>query len=389
MLNRLIQTLLLTITLISCFSFSLFAKISLSDEQIEKLTKEEIKVLLESNAYFPEKISNSGDTMIHSAAKKNDITALKLGFIYGIDPKIPNKSQNTPLHIAAEKGNIEIVNFLVEQGVSIFWPNLLGQTPYHKALQNDHKCIMDRFIELGYLPGDEVIDYLIALGFNPSVIDNSGNTALHKAALTNNIPVIEKLLAKGWEIDSTNKSGKNALMLAVSKGHLQTVRFLLAHGSNVNAKDNLGDTALIICIKKQQDVLLSILLESNGINPDLLNIKGICALHYAVGKGSIYSVQTLLQFGANVNIQTDPTYWSETQNWTRDDWDFDAGDYGYRGRDPQSGYLAPKATPLGISLNLLSINTVIVDLLKNYKGTNVYIPQLQREDAVSLEEYLK
>lgn len=378
------------IILMCCMVSSLSAKISITDEEISKLSKTEIQTLLEENNYNPLQSSNSGNTILHLAVKKNDFAALKLGILFGIDLRITNKAQDSPLHLAAEKGNLEMVKFLMENGSSSLWINQLGQSPYHKALQNNHEEIISFFIEQGYQPGDKATDTLIALGYNPSSKDKSGNTVIHKAAAANDLTVLEILIEQGWNLDSRNKSGKNALMLAASKGLFESVESLLAHGTDVNARDNKGDTALIIAIKAQQDFIVSLLLEQKSINLNITNEKGIAALHYAVAKGNLYSTQLLLQKGAAVNIETQPQSWSEADNWTRLDWEAWAECSTFQ--SIRSGYHTPKVTALAIADLLHPGNIALKTLLNEYKATHVHVPatcQHSYQTPISLETYLK
>ncbi|MBA3603933.1 MAG: ankyrin repeat domain-containing protein [Parachlamydiaceae bacterium] len=365
---------------ICCLSSSLFGKISVSDDEVGNLTKEEIKIILKNNNFNPDQISNSGDTVVHLAVKKNDLAVIKLAVAYGVDLKMPNKAQDTPLHLAAERGNLSIATYLIEQGSSIFWINLLAQTPYHKALQNAHQQILDYFIQNGYIPGDELDDHLIALGYNPAIQDNAGNTILHKVAQANDIEMVGLLIENGWNINSINKLGKTPLMLAVAKGHTGIVHLLIENEAEINLRDNLGNTCLIIAIKQHQNHIVNLLLSHEKINLDILNTKGISALHYAVADANIYVIHLLLERGANSNLMMDTV--DDSKYWSPADWDA-WGDADSAGGN--ISYKAPSGSPLAIAHHLHPENTLLSAQLTSYGAKYYYY----EHGELSLSEYLK
>lgn len=55
-----------------------------------------------------------GDTMLHFAAKNNQITVIKYLMLRGLDIRIQNKFNETAIFYAAEMGSIEIVTLLMK-----------------------------------------------------------------------------------------------------------------------------------------------------------------------------------------------------------------------------------------------------------------------------------
>ena len=374
--------------IIFCLNISsLSAKITkLSDEEISLLDKQAIYQILEENGYNPNKLSNAGDTAIHLAVKKKDLTAIKLCVKFGLDPLLPNKALDTPLHIAAEKGSLEIAHYLIEIGSSIYWTNQLGQTPYHKALQHKQNEMVNLFLSFGYQSNDAEIDFLIAQGYNLHSKDNSGNSAIHKAALANNVEIIKVLLGKGVPVDELNKKQCTPLLLAITKGNVEAVLFLIENFANINVANNEGNTPLLLAIQSHKDYLLNILLQQGQLNIETKNNKGINALHYAVAKGNIYAVDALIKKNVDVNIVTSPKYWDESSFWTAQDWDA----YGEFNYTKQCGHLAPVATPLAIAERLHPNNKILIELLQSHGAISKYSSEGNNlPNSKTLEEYLK
>lgn len=91
--------------------------------------------------------------------------------------------------------------------------------------------------------GDEGrIDILLKRPDALALRDARGNTALHWAALANNVKLVARLLALGADARATNLAG--ATPLHYGTGNDQIVRDLLQAGADVNAKSVLGTTPL-------------------------------------------------------------------------------------------------------------------------------------------------
>jgi ankyrin repeat protein len=69
---------------------------------------------------------------------------------------------------------------------------------------------------------------------------------------------------------------------------------------DLNNVSDLGDTVLMASIRNNSLEILKILLES-GANPNISDSGGWFPLHFAVQKGCIDIVKTLIDFGADIN----------------------------------------------------------------------------------------
>jgi len=102
-----------------------------------------------------------------------------------------------------------------------------------------------------------------------------------------------------FDINRGGHDGKTPLHLAVLNSNSMSIEFLLHNHSVANAQDNDGNTALHFA---ESDVIVRLLLETGGANPNIPNVQGFCALHRAAQRRDVNSVKLLLEYEANVNV---------------------------------------------------------------------------------------
>jgi len=186
------------------------------------------------------------------------------------------------------------------------------------------------------------------------VQDNSGDTALHVAALHGQYKVAEALIAAGANVNvknsyppfkpedlgqffsgtnhpdpvgllhpSTSRSdavnthqvaeqdfknnGYTPLALAeFASDHNKMVQLLIAHGADVNLRGSTGTTPLYWAILRGQKDDEKFLLD-HGADPNLTNAFGDTPLICAIQLGYLSLVQPLVEKGADVNAQNQST----------------------------------------------------------------------------------
>ena len=89
-------------------------------------------------------------TILHEAAEKGDLEAVRVLVQAGMDLQVKNRFETTPLHLAAEQAHLNVVKFLIGAGASINAVNTMNQT----ALDYAYK----------YFNGGDVIKYLRSQG---------------------------------------------------------------------------------------------------------------------------------------------------------------------------------------------------------------------------------
>jgi hypothetical protein len=130
--------------------------------------------------------------------------------------------------------------------------------------------------------------------------EDSGNTALMKAAASGNAEVIRILLETGADPNARNKKGETALMAAAkSYRHCgDTMLLLIENGADLNAQDERGRTALHHAVAGKCAAEAVGLLIAHGTDLNVPDDKGSCPLHLAARAGAYDLAETLLNAGA-------------------------------------------------------------------------------------------
>jgi ankyrin repeat protein len=98
-------------------------------------------------------------------------------------------------------------------------------------------------------------------------------SALHSAAITNNIYVLNVILLKDIDINEKAPDGNTALHMAVSDGCVEATKLLISFGANLDSCNNEGETPIGHASINEQVEILELLLEKGG-NPNIPNLKG-------------------------------------------------------------------------------------------------------------------
>jgi ankyrin repeat protein len=156
---------------------------------------------------------------------------------------------------AAMQRDRDGVRSLLKLKVDVNAPQGDGMTALHwAALQDDL----------------EILKLLLAAGANVKAVTRNGAiTPLFLACTNGNPATIEALLKAGAHPNSVNANGTTALMTAASSGNPDAVRVLLDHGADVNAKETAhGQTALMFAAALNRDAAINLLM-AHGADPNV------------------------------------------------------------------------------------------------------------------------
>ncbi len=119
---------------------------------------------------------------------------------------------------------------------------------------------------------------------------------LHVSTLRGKEDMVLTLIEEfNFNINNSDQ-GRMLLHSACSVGNLSLVRKLICeHNADVNAKDDQGNTPLDVAVLYSQEPVASALIQK----------KNRSMLHIACSVGNVTFVQSLVQLGANVNLQDD------------------------------------------------------------------------------------
>jgi uncharacterized protein len=175
---------------------------------------------------------------------------------------------------AAREGNLVLLRQALAQGADLYGRTESGETALHLAALEGHEAIV---VEL------------LCRGLDPSV-RYSGFTPLHCAAYRGHAGVIQRLLAHGPDVEGCGKPKAKALLRAFVKGSRNAL-------SEIHAllKSHKDDALLHMLLRPSKvDVLRE---PSAGFTANNIGTP----LGYAVSKGHAQAVEVLLAGGADSN----------------------------------------------------------------------------------------
>ena len=242
------------------------------------ITKEELDELIVT-ASFGEKAKESENV-------------IRLCLKFGASLESHDNVGITALHGAGRRGATNLIKYLLDEGLDVNTVSASGLSPLHFASQNGH---------------DKAAKLLLDKGAQTNIRAHGrgGSTPLHLAAAAGHRDVVQLLINARADLEArvrvTETGSWTALCVAATLGQTSVVETLLLH----RAKLELGD-------------LIDCLISSSGFQPDSLNrlldqyradinlkSNGYTALHRAVRKGQITSVERLLDCGADRDVSDD------------------------------------------------------------------------------------
>ena len=131
---------------------------------------------------------------------------------------------------------------------------------------------------------------------------STSDAKLYNSSIHGDIERVIAALAQGGKVAMRNHQGFTPLLVAAYYGHTDICGLLLAHGSNVNEvnPDNKS-TALHFAASKGHNASVEALL-SWGAEVNLQNYIGYTPLHLACQHGHLICVLTLLKAGASFTL---------------------------------------------------------------------------------------
>ncbi|XP_053612500.1 NF-kappa-B inhibitor cactus-like isoform X2 [Plodia interpunctella] len=144
--------------------------------------------------------------------------------------------------------------------------------------------------------------------------DEDGDSQLHIAAVHGCQKSVSTLINlcpdKSW-LDMPNEYGHTPLHLAAMSGHEVITRMLVVAGASIAARDRRGQTPIHVATEMSQVECLKALLAPVKEHPtrkmsSILNQKnynGQTCVHTAANTGHIKTLQTLVYYGADINMR--------------------------------------------------------------------------------------
>jgi ankyrin repeat protein len=314
-----------------------------------------VKVLLEASKAELNVMGQQGITPLLAALNKEHIEISTYLLESGADVALAEENGDTALHIAAQKGYATLVDHMLQMGdVDVNASGLMGLTPLMQAATNGHESVVGRLLlvpdiqlnsqtkagsnelarvmeqareagieELSVLERlksmanghtalmlavmgghTAVVEQLLAVGVDPTLVDGIGNTVLHLAARRGILSLVDRLLALGvLDISALNTKGASALCFALDGGHSEVVNCLLSAGADADVTSADADTLLHLAAGSGLLSYVTSFLEQDAVAIDAANHQGATALITASRRGRTEVVRLLISRGAEVSKQ--------------------------------------------------------------------------------------
>ncbi|MBD2731522.1 ankyrin repeat domain-containing protein [Nostoc sp. FACHB-892] len=197
-------------------------------------------------------MSSYGESAIKVAAQVGRFDAVKLLLNAGANPE---QLGWTELMHAIVFGSLEQVLLLLEQGADQDVRDCWHRTPWLLSIQ------------VGELPKAKL---LLAARVNHNDVGNCGKTPLMYAIENNRLEVLQWLIAEGFDIEATDDFSNTALIIAAEHGATDCVKILLEAGANPSRINNCDDKAIKIATNKEiVRMLIAVGEDVNDINDDM------------------------------------------------------------------------------------------------------------------------
>ena len=219
-------------------------------------------------------------------------------WIYDIDDpwrepmptKNPERPEATPLYYAILCG----FRWLIENLMATYPGDVDAKGGWHRT------PLLAAFFK-------EDIDVALSLlrcGADVNVLDDGGQSPLHRASGTGRVDIVQLLLEHNADVNILTPERVAPLVLASAIGSLEISRLLVRQGANVNSRTSDDWAPLNIASDNGHLNVVRCLVDS-GADVDSPNGKGRTPLHSAASHGNLDIVKLLVESGADVNIRTD------------------------------------------------------------------------------------
>lgn len=228
------------------------------------------------------------------AAAEGNLSLLKLLFtsLKGVIPVSPPSEYGKDypytkagaLRAAVERGRHECVRFLIEEAG--FSSIELGEVVSCAIAENRSR----------------IFDLLIEHGAAWDVADIYGRTPLLESCDQGDLARAKLFLKHHASVHSVANSGLTPLLAACRSGNPSLVQLLLKSGSTINEKDS-GDMGPFFTAVSNGKMEVCAVLVANGCDVNAKDPQtGFTALHFAVERDDLSSVQRFLVLGANSGL---------------------------------------------------------------------------------------
>jgi ankyrin repeat protein len=152
----------------------------------------------------------------------------------------------------------------------------------------------------------ELLRIALLAGSPRNAADGNGLTALHHAAMRDDVAIIERLVHAGASVRAVSRpEGNTPLHNAARAGATDAIAALVAAGSNVDARNAHGRTPLAHALLggTTPDPAVARALLDAGADPDQPDLAGRTALHHAAANGFVAWIELFGRAGTAANAR--------------------------------------------------------------------------------------
>jgi len=224
---------------------------------LKSLLKKNVNV----NLCFKAKIS----PLIMSIVLGNE-PAVEILINHGAKINYQDGDNRTGLIYASMYGYPAIVDKLLAVNADLTIMDLNGNTALFYAAGLQYQNDQDSANNLRTKPDKDVVSLLINKGADINQTNSAFWIPLMYSCDINNYEIIEMFLSAGVKVNHQDREGKTPLMISCSIGDLKTVKLLIDHKADISIKDNSGKTAISYALANNNSEIVTFLkkaLEQN------------------------------------------------------------------------------------------------------------------------------
>ncbi|CAM8889070.1 unnamed protein product [Rhodiola kirilowii] len=287
----------------------------------------------------PNAVDDEGESVLHRAIfKKYTDCAIVILENGGCKSMAVSNSKNmTPLHLCVATWNVAVVKRWIEVASSeeissaIDVPSPVGTALCMAAsLKKDHE-----------IEGRELVRILLAAGADPTAQDSQhGRTALHMAAMANDVELVKIILNSGVDVNIRNGQNIIPLHVALARGAKECVGLLLSSGADCNLQDDDGDNAFHLAadaakmIRENLDWLI-IMLKKPDAAVEVRNHSGKTLRDLLESLRREWISEDLMDALLEKGVQLSPTVFN-VGDWVKFKKTVTSPTYGWQGARPKS-----------------------------------------------------
>lgn len=242
------------------------------------VNSEEIITLLVERRATLDKLNDTGSAAIHVAALAGNYEAMNRLIKLKADVNLLNKENESAVFLAVKKGSMSCVQLLKEKIDINQSPGLLLT-----AIVEGHLGVADVLIRAGInlhaeekqtgqtalhkaaIGGyTELAEQLIQLRVDPNITDRQGQTALHKASLKGHIGLVDKLITLRAGLDLMDEQDQTALHKAVFVKNEKLTAQLIQKRADIHIADKDGNTPLHIAAMTGHQLTMQYLIDEKA-----------------------------------------------------------------------------------------------------------------------------